>query len=76
MRTLTLLLIRAYQWTLSPLLGNACRFYPSCSSYTYSAVERFGAFRGGWMGLKRILRCNPWCEGGYDPVPTSGKGSE
>jgi hypothetical protein len=75
-RALILLFIRVYQWTLSPLLGSACRFYPSCSRYTYSAVERFGAFRGGLMGLKRVLRCNPWCEGGYDPVPASGKGSD
>jgi uncharacterized protein len=75
-RTLILLVIRLYQWTLSPLLGNACRFYPSCSCYTYSAVDRFGALRGGWMGLKRVLRCNPWCEGGYDPVPAPGKGSD
>lgn len=75
MRTLILGLIRMYQWTLSPLLGNACRYYPSCSRYTYEAVERFGSFRGSWMGFKRILRCNPWFEGGYDPVPEPGEGS-
>jgi uncharacterized protein len=74
-RTLILGLIRIYQWTLSPLLGNACRYYPSCSRYTYEAVERFGSFRGSWMGFKRILRCNPWFEGGYDPVPEPGEGS-
>ncbi len=75
MRPLILGLIRVYQWTLSPLLGNACRYYPSCSRYTYEAVQRFGAFRGSWMGIKRILRCNPWFEGGYDPVPEPGEGS-
>lgn len=75
MRYLILGLIRVYQWTLSPLLGNACRYYPSCSRYTYEAVQRFGSFRGSWMGLKRILRCNPWFEGGYDPVPEPGEGS-
>lgn len=75
MRYMIMGLIRAYQWTLSPLLGNACRYYPSCSSYTYDAVRRFGALRGSWMGLKRILRCNPWFEGGYDPVPEPGEGS-
>lgn len=75
MRTLILGLIRVYQWTLSPLLGNACRYYPSCSRYTYEAVQRFGSFRGSWMGFKRILRCNPWFEGGYDPVPEPGEGS-
>jgi uncharacterized protein len=74
-RYLILGLIRVYQWTLSPLLGNACRYYPSCSRYTYEAVQRFGSFRGSWMGLKRILRCNPWFEGGYDPVPEPGEGS-
>ncbi len=72
MRRLVLWLIKAYQWTLSPLLGSACRFYPSCSHYTYEAVERYGLMRGGWMGLKRLLRCNPWFEGGYDPVPKAG----
>jgi putative membrane protein insertion efficiency factor len=74
-RPLILGLIRVYQWTLSPLLGNACRYYPSCSRYTYEAVQRFGSLRGTWMGLKRVLRCNPWFEGGYDPVPEPGEGS-
>lgn len=76
MRYVILAVIKAYQWTLSPLLGGACRYYPSCSSYTYGAVERFGAIRGSWLGIKRILRCNPWFEGGWDPVPESGKGSK
>lgn len=69
MRTLMMWLIRSYQWTLSPLLGRACRFYPSCSEYTYQAVDRFGVARGGWLGFRRLLRCHPFCEGGYDPVP-------
>jgi uncharacterized protein len=68
-RRLILLLIRAYQWTLSPFLGPACRFYPSCSEYTYQAVESHGFFTGVRMGILRILRCNPFCPGGYDPVP-------
>jgi len=76
LRTLILALIKVYQWTLSPLLGGACRYYPSCSNYAYGAVERFGAIRGSWMGIKRILRCNPWHEGGYDPIPSPGKGSD
>ncbi len=69
MKWVALVLIKIYQYTLSPLLGNACRFYPSCSTYTYQAIERFGLFRGSWMGLKRILKCNPFFAGGYDPCP-------
>lgn len=64
-----LLLIRFYQITLSTVMGKECRFYPSCSHYTADAIRRYGAARGGWMGLRRILRCNPWNQGGYDPVP-------
>jgi putative membrane protein insertion efficiency factor len=61
--------IRAYQLTLSHLMFTQCRFTPSCSRYTYEAVERYGALRGSWLGLKRILRCHPFHPGGYDPVP-------
>ncbi|MCY4412936.1 MAG: membrane protein insertion efficiency factor YidD [Caldilineaceae bacterium] len=69
MRALLLLLIRAYQRVLSPLMGSNCRFHPSCSQYTFEAVERYGAAKGGWMGLRRICRCHPWNPGGFDPVP-------
>lgn len=62
-------LIRAYQITLSPFLGSACRFTPSCSAYASEAIDRHGALRGSWMALKRIARCHPLCDGGYDPVP-------
>jgi uncharacterized protein len=69
MRQVLMLLIRIYQLTLSPLLGPRCRFYPSCSCYARAAIERHGAMRGGWLGLKRLLRCHPFADGGYDPVP-------
>ena len=62
-------LIRGYQLLISPLLPATCRYAPTCSNYALVAVERFGPLRGGWMAIKRIVRCNPWHEGGYDPVP-------
>ena len=71
MRKLLILPIRAYRYLISPLLGNHCRYHPSCSSYAETAVLRFGVLRGGWLALKRISRCHPWHEGGYDPVPDS-----
>ena len=61
--------IRGYQLGISPMLGQRCRFYPSCSCYTHTAIERFGVLRGTWLGIKRLLRCHPFAEGGYDPVP-------
>ncbi len=69
MTRVVLVLIRAYQLTLSPLLGNSCRYEPSCSRYTYEAVQRYGWAKGSWMGVKRIARCHPFARGGYDPVP-------
>ena len=62
-------LIRAYQLTLSPFLGPACRFYPSCSEYAYQAVMRHGPLKGLLLAVKRILRCHPFHPGGVDPVP-------
>ncbi len=64
-----LALIRFYQKFISPLLGSNCRYYPSCSHYTYEAIERYGVARGGWMGMRRISRCHPFAKGGFDPVP-------
>ena len=61
--------IRAYQRTLSPLLGPRCRFHPSCSHYALTAIERFGPARGSWLAIKRITRCHPLNAGGLDPVP-------
>lgn len=61
--------IRIYQNCISPLYPARCRFYPSCSEYAALAIEKHGVVRGIWLGIKRICRCNPWCEGGFDPVP-------
>lgn len=62
-------LIRGYQLLISPLLPATCRYTPTCSSYAITAIERFGPWRGSWMATRRIVRCNPWHQGGYDPVP-------
>jgi putative membrane protein insertion efficiency factor len=62
-------LIRVYQYTLSPFLGPACRFHPSCSEYAYQAIMRHGPLRGLLLAIKRILRCHPFHPGGVDPVP-------
>jgi putative membrane protein insertion efficiency factor len=69
-RALTVLLtlaIRLYQVTLSPLIGPACRFEPSCSQYMIGALHKYGPIKGLWKGVRRILRCHPWHPGGYDP---------
>ncbi|MGG5885859.1 membrane protein insertion efficiency factor YidD [Falsiroseomonas sp. HC035] len=61
--------IRTYQLTLRPFIGCNCRFYPHCSEFGLEAVATHGAMRGGWLTARRVLRCNPWHPGGYDPVP-------
>ncbi|MGY6517361.1 MAG: membrane protein insertion efficiency factor YidD [Lysobacteraceae bacterium] len=71
MKHILILLLRAYKLLISPLLGQRCRFHPSCSSYAMEAIGRFGAIRGSWLALRRILKCHPLHPGGYDPVPGS-----
>jgi len=69
MRFLVLKVIRIYQKYLSPLLGPSCRFHPTCSEYTFQAIETYGVFKGGILAIKRILKCNPWGGSGADPLP-------
>lgn len=64
-----ILFVRAYQVTLSPLIGSCCRFYPSCSDYAIEAIEKHGVWRGTWLALRRLGRCHPFHSGGWDPVP-------
>lgn len=64
-----LAIITFYQKYISPQLGSNCRYYPTCSHYTYEAIARYGVARGGWMGMRRIGRCHPFAKGGFDPVP-------
>jgi len=68
-----ILLINIYRYTLSPLFGNQCRYYPTCSHYAENAIKEYGAWRGIIMAVKRISRCHPWHEGGYDPVPSKNQ---
>lgn len=69
MKKIFIFLIRFYQKAISPLKKPCCKYYPTCSSYAIQAIERFGAFRGFLLAAFRILRCNPFSRGGYDPVP-------
>lgn len=62
-------LVRFYQLGISPLIGARCRFAPTCSAYAHEALTEHGAWRGSWLALRRLLRCQPFCAGGYDPVP-------
>ena len=81
MRALLIILVRAYQWAISPLIhwiagpGAGCRFTPTCSRYAVEALERHGALRGGVLATRRLCRCHPWGGQGHDPVPTEGVAS-
>lgn len=68
-RRIALLMVRFYQRVISPILPKSCRFYPTCSEYTYQAIEKYGAIRGIYLGIKRILKCHPFHPGGNDPLP-------
>ena len=69
MKRVLIVLVRFYQTAISPYKKPTCKYYPTCSNYAIGAIERFGAFKGSFLALYRILRCNPFSRGGYDPVP-------
>jgi len=69
MRRVLVLLIRGYQRGISPFLPRRCRFYPTCSEYAAQAISRHGPLKGGWLAIRRLVKCGPWHPGGYDPVP-------
>ena len=69
MRHLLIVLLRGYRFLISPLYGQVCRYYPTCSAYALEAVETHGALRGSWLAARRVCRCHPWAEGGVDHVP-------
>ncbi|AXU06418.1 membrane protein insertion efficiency factor YidD [Rickettsia japonica] len=76
MTRILLLLLRFYQYFISPLLGNNCRFHPTCSEYAKEAISMHGSIKGLWLTFKRIIKCQPFCDGGYDTVPISIKNSK
>lgn len=69
MKTILLVLVRFYQYAISPLLPPRCRFVPTCSQYAVQALQKYGAFKGSWLAFKRICRCHPWGGNGHDPLP-------
>ncbi|MFO7980353.1 MAG: membrane protein insertion efficiency factor YidD [Candidatus Aminicenantes bacterium] len=69
MKKAALFILRQYKRFISPLLGNNCRFYPTCSSYAYQAIEKYGLTKGAFLGIKRLFKCHPFHRGGIDPVP-------
>ena len=73
MRRLLIAFIRIYQYVISPYLPPSCRYTPTCSSYAVESIGRFGVIKGSWLAMRRVSRCHPWHEGGFDPVPTQQK---
>jgi uncharacterized protein len=69
MKHLLIWLLKAYRFAISPLYGQVCRYHPTCSAYALEAVTRHGSLRGSWLAVRRVGRCHPWADGGYDPVP-------
>lgn len=69
MKTVLIGMIRFYRSFISPLKPPCCRFTPTCSEYALQAIEKYGALKGSWLAVKRVIRCNPFCKGGYDPLP-------
>ncbi len=69
MKQFLLLLIKSYQYLVSPLIGHSCRFYPSCSQYAFESVTKYGSLKGSFLAIKRVLKCHPFHPGGFDPVP-------
>jgi putative membrane protein insertion efficiency factor len=69
MKHILIFLVRVYRLMLSPILPPSCRYYPTCSAYALEALQKYGAVKGTWLAVRRVLRCHPWHEGGYDPVP-------
>jgi putative membrane protein insertion efficiency factor len=76
MKWLLVLFLKGYRLFISPLYGDVCRYYPSCSAYALGAVQEHGSIKGSWMAICRLARCNPWALGGYDPVPPRNSGPE
>ena len=67
-KNIAISLINLYKYLISPLLGNNCRYLPTCSEYTKESIKKYGVIKGFWLGLKRIVKCHPWGKGGYDPI--------
>ncbi|MCK5742720.1 MAG: membrane protein insertion efficiency factor YidD [Chlorobi bacterium] len=72
MKSIFIFLIKIYKWIISPIFPSSCRFYPTCSSYSIEALEKHGALRGSFLSAKRIVKCQPFHPGGFDPVPECG----